>query len=335
MKMKTLACCIVTCSLIGTSCVWDESVEGMVQKQETVVYTDDLCESRAGDNIMVLGKDSAAYTSIDWSGNYTDSVFELFAGDESTSFYTYNGTGGKMTMTEGRPSIIYGQEGNWLNSGFLYAVADAGLWRNNDRQLSWSDAFASVSFRIHNELSSVYLEVRGIRLCKISTEGTFIFPVGDKAAGWKVGKAVNKLAYRCDTLDVYAEEDLVLPADSTLPLIPQVTEVWDAGWNPDWTTGTYVMVDCRIYGRRKAASGDMEDSGYLIWGGDEGGFAEAAVPVALDTRIGELSTVVISLDETYQWYDVSDGKPVKILRPIVFEPTVDDWQNEGSVALSS
>ena len=93
------------------------------------------------------------------------------------------------------------------------------------------------------------------------------------------------------------------------------------------------MVDCRIYGRRKAASEDMEDSGYLIWGGDEGGFAEAAVPVALDTRIGELSTVVISLDETYQWYDVSDGKPVKILRPIVFEPTVDDWQNEGSVAL--
>jgi hypothetical protein len=41
------------------------------------------------------------------------------------------------------------------------------------------------------------------------------------------------------------------------------------------------------------------------------------------------------LDETYQWYDVSDGKPVKILRPIVFEPTVDDWQNEGGVALSA
>lgn len=73
MKTKTLACCIVTCSLIGTSCVWDESVEETVQKQETVVYTDDLCISRTGDNMLVIGKDSTAYTSIDWSGSYTNS----------------------------------------------------------------------------------------------------------------------------------------------------------------------------------------------------------------------------------------------------------------------
>lgn len=330
--MKKMVYSLLVCAWTCTSCVFVEEIDSVEDKkvQEQITEYINVPTSRSTDNAMVIGSGNSDYYTFDWAGNYQESMDEAVGGHESAWVYAYDGEGGQMKVTDGKPSVSYTQKGDWMDSGFRYAMADGDQLRMTGMQLGWLDAFAQVKFQIRNQLSSVHLQVRGIRLCHISTEGTFIFPMGGQNAAWVVGNQNRSLEYLSDTLQIAPDKAVMVPEEGTLPVIPQTSDAWTATIVPSWSPGTYVLVDCRIYSVINTDEGYREGTDYLIWGGDEGGFAEAAVPVALDALMGETSVLDITLDSSYNWFDISGSSPVKVLQPIVFAPSVEDWQNGGT-----
>lgn len=328
--MKKLVYSLLALSVMGTSCVFDEEIVSVAEKNQQEIPFSQIPESRATDNVLVVGEEKTGYYTFDWDGDYMEPMVDAVGTDEASLVYAYDGDGGQIKVTDGVPSIVYHQDSNWIDSGFRYAVSDGLQLSKNGMQLQWKDAFSQIKFEIRNQIDNLHLQVRGIRLCRIATEGTFCFPIEGQSATWKAGKKNHTLAYQSDTLDVAPDKSNIIPKEGTLPLIPQTSEVWNTFSIVGWNTGTYVLVDCRIYNISNTDEGYIEGKDYLIWGDDEGGFAEAAVPVAVETSMGNTTILTISLDTSYEWYDISGTNPEKILRPIVFDPSVEDWQNGGT-----
>lgn len=333
--MRRMVYTLMACSLMWTSCVYDEVISNNSQQQETAIIDEMPAVSRSTDNVLVVGGSNASYSSIDWSGDYHEGMGELVDENGASLIFAYDGKGGKMTVENSRPAISYSQDGVWTESGFRYAVSDVEDLYKNGMQLQWKDAFAAVSFQIRNEIESLHLQVRGIRLVHVAVDGTFYFPYDGESAEWVVDNTRGSLELLTDTLDIEPGAEVSMISQGLLPVIPQQTESWDVNRMPGMASGTLVLVDCRIYQMLDAEKGYAEGGGYVVWGDSEGGFAEAAIPVSLNTVMGETSVITLTLDEACGWYNISGWKPEKVLRPIEFSPSVEDWENGGNVNINN
>ena len=317
--------CLVMC----TSCVWDETLEEISRTEPDLGWVASIPASRASDNVLIIEGNNGSYQEMDWKDD-SDSEFKSLADKhEDADIYAYNGSGGSFVNMDGVPGILYTQTGKWSDTGFQYAMnkggEDAGV-----AQESFKDAFASVVFNIKNNDPSLHLQVTGIKLCQVAADGTFLFPVQGMAR-WVTEDSQGILAQETDTLDVKGGEVVSLPAEGGFPVIPQKRKGWKPYELPNETAGAYLLLNCRVFSVGDQDAGFREDKDFAIWCGDGKGFLEVAIPVDLDLRMGETTRIDLVMESYCPWYSIRGNEPQKILVPITFEPTVDDWIDGGSI----
>lgn len=125
-----------------------------------------------------------------------------------------------------------------------------------------------------------------------------------------------------------------LPAEGGFPIIPQEKEAWTATRNPGLTSGAYILLNCRIFNICNPEEGYREGRDIPIWCDSEGGFSEVAIPVGLKVLAGEVTHLNLTLEANCEWYSINGMSPQKILQPIVFDPSVEDWSNGGSTNIN-
>ena len=178
----------------------------------------------------------------------------------------------------------------------------------------------------------LHLQVNGIRLCQVRTDGTFLFP-DEEPAEWIYNNGRDVLSYSTDTLNI-ADNTVSLPAEGGFPIIPQEKEAWTATRNPGLASGAYVLLNCRIFNICYPEVGYREGQDVPIWCDCEGGFSEVAIPVDFKISAGETAHLDLVLEANCEWYGINGTSPYKILQPIVFDPSVEDWSNGGSTNIN-
>ena len=89
-------------------------------------------------------------------------------------------------------------------------------------------------------------------------------------------------------------------------------ETWDGVGTPYLQDKAYAAVMCRIL-----------QNGYPIWHGETAGQpGQAYAPI----EIRDGTFITLTLEDNSNWLGNLDGRTVRILVPIEFDPTVEDWK---------
>ena len=89
-------------------------------------------------------------------------------------------------------------------------------------------------------------------------------------------------------------------------------EAWNGVGTPYLQEKAYAAVMCRIL-----------QNGYPIWHGETAGQpAQAYAPI----EIRDETFITLTLEDNSNWLGNLDGRTVRILVPIEFDPTVEDWK---------
>ena len=314
-----------------SSCVYGETVDTLVEQQQTDWHSA-VSKSRATDNVLIVNNGNAQLMEMNWTGDYYSYINNVIKESKDAHVYAYNGEGGKFVSVGDRPGLEYKQTGEWPDAEFQYAVMDGADTRSEGEDLDWQDAFGHLSIHISNKERGLHLQVNGIRLCQVSTDGIFLFP-GEETAEWVYNNGRNILSYSTDTLNV-SDNTVSLPAEGGFPIIPQEKEAWTTTINPGLSSGAYVLLNCRIFNICYPEEGYREGRDIPIWCDSEGGFSEVAIPVGLKVLAGEVTHLNLTLEANCEWYSINGMSPQKILQPIVFDPSVEDWSNGGSTNIN-
>ena len=329
--MKALNFWALAAMCMWSSCVYDETVDALVEEQQMDWYSA-VAQSRSTDNVLIVNKGNAQFMEMNWTGDYYSYINDAIKDSKDVRVYAYNGEGGRFVSVGDRPGLEYKQTGEWPDAEFQYAVMTGADTRSEDDDLDWQDAFGHLSVHVTNKEKGLHLQVNGIRLCQVRTDGTFLFP-DEEPAEWIYNNGRDVLSYSTDTLNV-ADNTVSLPAEGGFPLIPQEKEAWTATRNPGLASGAYVLLNCRIFNICYPEVGYREGQDVPIWCDSEGGFSEVAIPVDLKISAGETAHLDLVLEANCEWYGINGTSPYKILQPIVFDPSVEDWSNGGSTNIN-
>ena len=333
--MKTIQVLTLLSIMTFTSCVYDEmldEVAGIVVKH---AVTPDYIDSRSTDNIWVTDGRETHGTHIDWSSDYEKPVTDLTGGYEDAYIYAYDGSGAFFTVVDGVPALQYSQEGVWMDTGFRFSVTESEKLKESSMDMDFKEAFGSVNFRVKNNEQSLHLQINGVKLCHLATQGSFIFPYDGNEEFWQTSSSKGFLSLWTDTLELDAGIEMVISGKDALPVIPQKTESWNPDMLPHNHKGSYILLSCRLYNVSDTEIGYREGYDIPIWSDSEGGFAEIAIPVSLDVVAEVTQTIDLILETDCPWYDISGWSPSKVLRPIAFAPSVDDWVNGGDIKVET
>ena len=317
------------CMTMGlSSCVWSESVEEVIAQTEIPQIVEQITESRSANGLVCMDGGDYVFTEIDWNKPKEDPLKDYVTDDDGYVAYLYDGTGGTIVRDGSGVGIRYRQSADdMFKDRFSYAAADVRE-PGTESPLVFHDAFAGVRLKITNRVSNLLLEVKDFKLVNIAREGLFMFPQEGGTARWTDLAPGGYTDIVTDSLSVCPGDSLLLPVEGALPVIPQSVKAWSTGGHPVFGGGTYLLLGCRI-----SYTGEDTARGSSIWCGEDDSFAYAAIPVSFDAKMGETCTIEIELETGCPWYSLRNENPSKILQPITFSPSVDDWM-DGSADIN-
>ena len=324
--MKKIAMMVGVCMTLGlSSCVWSESVDEVLEQvnnqQAVVMYA----ESRTANGLVCDSKGNYVFTDIDWKKAAGDQLKEYVSGEDGYIAYLYNGAGGTFVHDDSGVGIKYSQSGSdVMNDRFGFAVTNV-LDIQQQNPLEFQDAFAGLQLKITNRISNLVLEIKDFKIANIAREGFFMFPQDGLDARWTDRTMGGSVDVNTDTLVVQPGDSLILLGNNPLPVIPQKTRAWSPGGQPVYGGGSYLLLNCRI-------SYTSEDTarGIAVWCDEDGGYADVAIPVSLNAKMRETCTIELVMETGCPWYSLRYANPTKILRPITFSPSVEDWMDVSS-----
>lgn len=179
-----------------------------------------------------------------------------------------------------------------------------------------AEALATIQIRLKNRLPRLVLEVESILLCNVHQTGTYHFPNEQTDGYWELHSHRSSMPIPFSPCRLAYQDSLTLPKEQGLPFLPQCLQAWNPRHHPSTSTDAYILMSCRIY---------QEDADVLIWGNANNGPAEVAIPLTLQLQPDECHTLTIALEDNCPWYSLNDSIPSRILQPITFDASVDDW----------
>ena len=172
------------------------------------------------------------------------------------------------------------------------------------------EAFAHVQICIKNEMPDLQLTVEGIRLCNIHLSGTYHF----EEEYWETDTTRSILSIETGKLEVKPQEEIRFPQEGCIPFIPQRTKTWNPIVLPHQSNGCYLLLKCKV------------GNEIMIWSDEKGNSAEAAIPLSVHFLSNQPSVIVLTLAPNCPWYDVRGTSPQPLFVPIMFDVSVEDWE---------
>lgn len=277
----------------------------------------------------------------------------------NVTFYAQVNAGTAFRWNDGDPTIKdYTVDTDVTKQNdLLYAVKSQG--RSDDPvTLNFRHALSQIVFQARNTNANLYVEIKGVTICKLGNVNTFTYNSADTD-----NNIVNHTGTTGTTIDYddgswgtwaplnggdtdYLVEFTPVPvpgnndvryltktdkefSPNAMLLLPQTTTAWvpatDNG-TPGKQNGTYFLVDCKIC---NVAGGNYASSDVVLWEGP------AAVPVTINWEQGKKYIYTFVFGNGNGGYDpVPDPDPdpddpnpdpEPVLIPITFEVTVDDF----------
>ena len=324
--MKALNLLATAALCMCSSCVLNETIETLdAENQQDWLNT--IVQTLVTDNVLIISDNRIQFMGINWNENDFSSINEVIKKPKNACVYAYKGEGGRFVSVDDRPGLEYKQKNEWPDAEFQYAVKNSSDTQNGDTGLNWQEAFGHLSIQISNKEKGLHLQVNGVQLRNVKTEGTFLFP-GEEPAKWSYNNDSGILSYYADTLNI-SDKTVSFLGEGGGPVMPQEREAWWPKRNPELSSGAYLLLSCRIFKVCDTEVGYQKGVDYPIWCDSEGGFSEVAIPVNVKVTAGETTHLNLVLESGCEWYSINGESPQKILQPITFKPSVDDWINDG------
>jgi hypothetical protein len=182
----------------------------------------------------------------------------------------------------------------------------------NSRSIPY-DAFAHVRFRIQNHMPDLHLVVEGIRLCNIHLSGTYHFATETQVHYWETD-SLSTLSLETGQLKLAPNDEISFPQEGNISFIPQITKTWIPITLPQDSNECYLLLNCKVF------------NDITIWSDGQGNCAEVAIPLSINLQSNQPSVIVLTLEPNCPWYNIQGSAPEKILVPIIFNASVDDWE---------
>ena len=272
----------------------------------------------------------------------------------NVTFYAQVNAGTAFRWNDGAPTIKdYTVDTDVTKQNdLLYAVKSQGR-SDNPVTLNFRHALSQIVFQAKNTNANLYVEIKGVTICKLGNVNTFTYKSADTDnnivnhngttgtitydESWGTWAALNggKKDYPVEFTPVPVPGDGAVKSltntnnngkefsSNAMLLLPQTTTAWapaaDNG-KPANQDGTYFLVDCKIC---NVAGDAYAASDVVLWNGP------AAVPVAFNWEQGKKYVYTFVFDkEGNGGYnpDPSDPDvPEPVLTPITYNVTVDDF----------
>ena len=265
-------------------------------------------------------------------------------------FYAiYNGTMTHTGISEApaAPQVVdFKVEANVKDQkDLLYAVATG--YKKTDKKavaLNFRHALSQVVFQAKNTNPNLYVEISGVSVCNVANVGTFTYPTVSTAVNYVnhtnqvSGEAIaagtqgtwnaltggeadynvkfNPVIAVAGNSNVCALTTATTPEynANTMLLLPQATTAWNpAGSN--YTTGSYLLVDCIIY--NVAGTAYKEGTDAVLYSGT------VAIPAAFNWAQGKKYIYTFVFGNGNGGYIPGGNEPV--LAPIDYTVAVDDF----------
>ena len=240
---------------------------------------------------------------------------------------------------------------------FLYAVA-AGCTKpvTGVQALNFRHALAQVMFKGKCENSKIYVEISGVKICKIKNKGDFALPTAstdDKNVnhgpdGWNTslvageygawsnlsGSVTNAVSFAATALDNVGVNLTYTTADyatsNIIYMAPQTLNPWlasNGGTKPADQDGSYFLLTAKIWNVAGASFDENKD--VLIYNGD--------IAIPTDARVFEggkryVYTFIFTAGGNGGW---TPDPVTPVLTPVKFTVTVDDFVNEDNKNIST
>lgn len=184
--------------------------------------------------------------------------------------------------------------------------------KTSDSQSIPDEAFAKVSLCIQNHMPDLYLEVESIRLCNIYLSGTYYLAGEAQDAYWETD-TLSTLTIETGLFKLAPNEEISFPQVGGISFIPQTTDSWIPTVLPQYSKGSYLLLNCKVYNT------------VTIWSDVDGNCAEVAIPLSVNFSSNQSSVIVITMAPDSRWYNIEGTTPQPVFVPITFNVTVDDW----------
>ena len=278
--------------------------------------------------------------------------------DESVTFYAQVNAGDAFQWNDGAPTIKDYTVPTAVaeQKDLLYAVKSQGR-SDNPVILNFRHALSQIVFQAKNTNANLYVEIKGVTICKLGNVNTFTYtsddtdnnienhdgttgtityddswgtwatlnggdtnyPVEFTAVPVPGDGKVKSLTNTNNTGKEFSSNAMLLLPQSTTPWVPAT----DNG-TPGNQDGTYFLVDCKICNVAGTSYNSATD--VVLWNGN------AAVPVKINWEQGKKYIYTFVFGNGNGGYDPDpdptpdpDPDPDPVLIPITFEVTVDDF----------
>lgn len=299
-----------------------------------------------------------------WETNAT--YFWPYTG--SLDFYAYSpiSVKDKVVYTEDkgvRSAVIKDFEVSTTNANFhdlLYAVTPDKSHANGSDlvpvPINFKHALSQVVFNVKNTNSALIVDVEDICIANLVSKGSYTLPTANtQIAGGPVGtwSLAEKIAGG-KTYDAFISKvDNITPESGTVTLtssekgamllLPQTATAWDPKNDAENTAfGSYLLVKCRVWA---LIAGEKT----LLWPHttDTAGeiiYRNIAIPLDINWEQGKRYTYTLVFGEgagyipptdTEAGGEVNIGGGDKVLRPIEYTVTVDDYESVDNVDLDT
>lgn len=296
-----------------------------------------------------IDADVIKYQNSKWEN--TSGVRYWPAGE--VTFYAHVNSDGKFTGTDftANPNVAPQIKDYTVpttvaeQKDLLYAVKTQS---KSQVTLNFRHALSQIVFQAKNTNANLYVEIRGVTICKLGDKNTFTYPTADTddnivnhngaeekityndswgtwadltggntaypvtfltAVPVPVGNDAKSLTNTNDTDKEFSSNAMLL--------LPQTTTAWDPKkGKPAAQKGTYFLVDCKIC---NVAGDDYATSDVVLWEGP------AAIPVAFNWEQGKKYIYTFVFGDGNGGYDPNPDDPTPVLLPITFDVTVDDF----------
>lgn len=230
----------------------------------------------------------------------------------------------------------------------LYAVKSQGR-SDNPVTLNFRHALSQIVFQARNTNANLYVEIKGVTICKLGNKNTFTYPTADTDDNienhegttgkieyneswgtWRpLSGGTENYGVAFDAVEVPGDgKDYSLTSENdsdndefssnAMLLLPQTTTAWDTTTKPsaDTQTGSYFLVDCKIC---NVAGDAYASTDIVLWDGP------VAIPASFTWEQGKKYIYTFVFGDGNGGYDPNPDDPTPVLLPITFNVTVDDF----------
>ena len=277
---------------------------------------------------------------------------------EADVFFYASRNHGEVVWNNGEPTVeaFTPADNADAQKDFVYAYTKKNRpegANKGDVALNFRHALSQIVFKAKNENAKIYVEIEGVKVCKVASKGKFTFPKLENFTDNNYVDHTNAASALTTGLGTWAPADYtktfvtdftnVKLTDNTsvfnltdnvdvkgearnnvesLLLIPETTTAWvpTDGTAAADQTGSYFLVNCRI---RNVAGNAVADNDVYLWGSKTAA-KELAIPFAANWEQGKKYVYTFNFTKGgHGGYDPDDSKNVLI--PISFTVTVDDF----------